>query len=112
MISVFVMPQSSEFFSVMDPRKVGRRIVHTKRHEKQVSGHPIQVDVKFLSFIDENAKKLKCYQYTFIDDVKRVRALKIYARHTQKNAIRFIDHIIKNSPIRIHIIRTDRRHEF
>jgi len=94
------------------PGKVGRRAVHTKRYEKQVPGHPIQVDVKFLSFIDNNGKKLKRYQYTAIDDATRIRALKIYVRHNQKNAIRFIDHIIEKFPFRIHTIRTDRGHEF
>ena len=75
-------------------------------------GHHIQVDVKFLKFIDDNGKKLKRYQYTAIDDATRVRALKIYTRHNQKNAIRFVDHIIKKFPFRIHTIRTDRGHEF
>ncbi len=94
------------------PGKVGRRAVHTKRYEKQVPGHHIQVDVKFLRFIDENGKKIKRYQYTAIDDATRVRALKICSRHNQKNAIRFIDHIIKKFPFRIHTVRTDRGHEF
>ena len=33
------------------PRNVGRRALHTKRYNKQVPGHHVQVDVKFLSFI-------------------------------------------------------------
>ena len=35
------------------PRNVGRRKVHTKRYQKQVPGHHIQVDVKFLKFLDK-----------------------------------------------------------
>jgi len=42
----------------------------------------------------------------------RVRALKIYQRHTQKNAIAFVDHIVAKFPFRIQQIRTDRGHEF
>jgi hypothetical protein len=41
-----------------------------------------------------------------------VRALKIYAKHTQANAIDFVDHIIEKFPFRIQTIRTDRGHEF
>ena len=52
------------------------------------------------------------YQYTAIDDATRVRALKIYKRHTQANAIDFIDYAVKRFPFRIRTIRTDRGHEF
>jgi hypothetical protein len=41
------------------PRNVGRRAVHTKRYNKQVPGHHVQVDVKFLSFIGNNSKRVK-----------------------------------------------------
>jgi transposase InsO family protein len=47
-----------------------------------------------------------------IDDATRIRALKIYPRHNQKNAIKFIDYVIEKFPFRIHTIRTDRGHEF
>ena len=40
------------------------------------------------------------------------RALKIYEKHTQENAIDFVDHIIENFPFRIKEIRTDNGHEF
>ena len=72
------------------PRNVGRRKIHTKRYQKQVPGHQIQVDVKFLKFIDKSRKAVKRYQYTAIDDATRVRALKIYARHNQQNACDFM----------------------
>jgi len=94
------------------PGKAGRRKVHTKRYSKQVPGHHIQMDVKFLIFKDKSGKKLKRYQYTAIDDATRVRALKVYRRHTQKNAIDFVDHIIEKFPFRLQQIRTDRGHEF
>jgi transposase InsO family protein len=94
------------------PRNVGLRKIHTKRYQKQVPGHQIQVDVKFLKFIDKSKRAVKRYQYTAIDDATRVRALKIYARHNQKNACDFIDYIIERFPFRIREIRTDRGHEF
>jgi len=94
------------------PGKVGVRKVHTKRYQKQVPGHHIQMDVKFLIFKNKNGQKFKRYQYTAIDDATRVRVLKIYKRHTQKSSIDFVDHIIEKFPFRIQQIRTDRGHEF
>ena len=91
---------------------IGSDLLDTKRYNKRVPGHHIQMDVKFLIFRNKAGKKIKRYQYTAIDDATRVRALKIYQRHTQKNAIAFVDHIIAKFPFRIQQIRTDRGHEF
>ena len=94
------------------PRNSGRRKVHTKRYEKQVPGHHLQVDVKFLKFKDKNNRSIRRYQYTAIDDATRIRALKIYPRHNQAYACKFIDYVIEKFPFRIHTVRTDRGHEF
>jgi len=94
------------------PRNAKKRTVHTRRYEKQVPGHHIQVDVKFLNFKDTNEKRIKRYQYTAVDDATRIRALKVYSRHTQRNAINFINYVIDKFPFRIHTIRTDNGHEF
>jgi transposase InsO family protein len=71
-----------------------------------------QMDVKFLTFKGEKGEKVRRFQYTAIDDATRVRALKIYEKHTQANAIDFADHIIEKFPFRIREIRTDNGHEF
>ena len=94
------------------PNRVGRRAVHTHRYEKQVPGHHVQVDVKFLTLKRKRGGPVRRYQYTAIDDATRVRALKIYKRHTQANAIDFIDYVVEKFPFRIQTIRTDRGHEF
>jgi transposase InsO family protein len=94
------------------PRNAKTRTVLPQRYEKQVPGHQIQVDVKFLNFIRTDGKKIRRFQYTAVDDATRIRALKIYPRHTQENAIRFIDHVVSKFPFRIHTIRTDNGHEF
>lgn len=94
------------------PRGTRVRRVHTKRHNKQVPGHHIQMDVKFLSFIGKNDEKVRRFQFTAIDDATRVRALKIYDRHTQANAIDLVDHVLGTFPFRIKEIRTDNGHEF
>ena len=94
------------------PSRVGRRSVKTHRYEKQVPGHHVQVDVTFLKLVGKDGKATRRYQYTAIDDATRIRALTVYTRHTQKNAIHFLDHVIKRFPFRIHTVRTDRSHEF
>jgi len=50
--------------------------------------------------------------YTAIDDSTRIRALKVYSKHNQVNAIDFANYVIEKFPFRIHTIRTDRGHEF
>ncbi len=67
---------------------------------------------KFLTFKDKSGAKIRRFQYTAIDDATRVRALKIYEKHTQASAINFVDHIIETFPFRIKEIRTDNGHEF
>ena len=66
----------------------------------------------FYFFKDKNGNTVKRFQYTAIDDATRIRALKIYDRHTQANAIDFIDYVTKKFPFRIKVIRTDNGHEF
>jgi len=94
------------------PNRVGRRAVHTHRYEKQVPGHHVQVDVKFLTLQRPGGQRVRRYQYTAIDDATRIRALRVYQRHTQRNAIAFLDHVVATFPFRIHTVRTDRGHEF
>ena len=94
------------------PRNVGRRAIHTRRYAKQIPGHHIQVDVKFLTLTTEDDRKIRRYQYTTIDDATRVRALKIYQWHNQKSSIDFIDYVVEKFPFRIHTVRTDRGHEW
>jgi transposase InsO family protein len=94
------------------PRNVGRRTLHTRRYAKEVPGHHIQMDVKFLSLKRPDGKKVRRFQYTAIDDATRIRALRIYSRHNQKSAMDFVDYVVEKFPFRIHTIRTDRGHEF
>ena len=95
------------------PRNMRKRDIPSvfKRYEKQVPGHRVQVDVKFLKFKKEN-KITKKFQYTAIDDSTRIRAIKIYSKHTQQNAIDFINYVVDKFPFRIHTVQTDNGHEF
>lgn len=94
------------------PRNLRKRNVKSfKRYEKQVPGHHMQVDVKFLTFKDKLGRKIRRFQYTAIDDATRIRALKVYRQHTQVNAIDFINYVVAKFPFRIKMIRTDNGHE-
>lgn len=94
------------------PANATKRSLKTVRYEKQMPGHHIQVDVKFLSFKNAAGEEIKRFQYTAIDDATRIRALKIYDKHTQENAISFIDYVVSRFPFRINTVRTDNGHEF
>lgn len=94
------------------PKSAPRRAIHTKRYQKRVPGHHVQVDVKFIWLINSDKERVRRFQYTAIDDATRIRALRIYNKHTQKNAINLVDYLIHKFPFRIHTIHTDKGHEF
>jgi len=94
------------------PKQVGRRALHSRRYAKRVPGHHVQMDVKVLSLTSGKGERIRRYQYTAIDDATRIRALQVYQRHSQANAIRFFDYMLERFPFRIHTVRTDRGHEW
>ena len=53
-----------------------------------------------------------CPENQTFDDSTRIRALKIYEKHTQANAMDFINYVVEKFPFRIKMIRTDNGHEF
>ena len=67
-------------------KKASRRALHSKRYNKSVPGHHVQVDVKVLLLKDLAENEYKRFQYTAIDDATRIRALQIYAKQNQANA--------------------------
>jgi transposase len=93
-------------------KKAARRSLHSKRYNKSMPGHHVQVDVKVLILKDLKGNPIKRFQYTAVDDATRVRALQIYKQQNQVNAIGFINYVVKKFPFRIKSIRTDRGHEF
>jgi hypothetical protein len=68
----------------------------------QVPGNNMQVDVKFLRFCDRAGTKIRRFQHIAIGDATRLRALKVYRRQTQENAIKFMDHVIAMFLFRMH----------
>jgi transposase InsO family protein/transposase-like protein len=101
-----------------------------KRYEKQLPGHHVQIDVKFIAPITPPAaagaspaatpgssgtaggRRKKYYQYTAIDDCTRLRVLRIYERNNQKTAIAFADYVIARLPFAVQTIQTDNGAEF
>ncbi|MEX0663631.1 MAG: IS481 family transposase [Acidimicrobiia bacterium] len=81
-----------------------------KRYEKQLPGHRVQVDVKFIEALPGSRKKH--YQFTAIDDCTRIRVLRIYPRNNQKTAIQFIDYVLEKLPFQVETIQTDNGAEF
>lgn len=94
------------------PRHAERRAIHTRRYAKRVPGHHVQMDVTFLSLETATGQRIRRYQYTAVDDATRIRALRVYDRHNQNNAIDFMEYVLERFPFRIHTVRTDRGHEF
>jgi len=94
------------------PRDLKKRSIACTRYEKQVPGHHVQVDVRFLYFNDKQGRRLRRFQYSAVDDATRVRALKIHRRHTRANALDFVDSVVNKFPFRINMICIDNGHEF
>jgi hypothetical protein len=88
-----------------------RPVKSFKRYEKKVPGHRVQIDFKFLNF-QKDGQKIRRYQFTAIDDATRARVLRVYERHTQANAIDFVNQVRASFPFRIHTIQTDNGHEY
>ena len=76
------------------------------RYEKQLPGHQVQIDVKFIAPIGGVPRK-KHYQFTAIDDCTRLRVLRIYPRLNQRTAIQFADYVLQKLPFQVQQIQTD-----
>jgi hypothetical protein len=59
-----------------------------------VPEYHIQADVKFLRFMGEDEQRIKRFQYAAIGDAIRIRALRVYDKHTQRIAIDFTNYLI------------------
>lgn len=93
------------------PGNCRKRSIVSLRYEKQVTGHHVQVDVKFLQSRGDDGRLRKRYQFTAIDDATRIRALRIYERHNQQSAVDIIDYVVERFPFRIHTVHTERARE-
>jgi hypothetical protein len=85
-----------------------------KRYEKQLPGHRVQVDVKFIDpppGVAATKRKRRYNQFTPID-CTRIRVLRIYERNHQKTAIQFMDYVLAKLPIAVEVVQTDSGAEF
>lgn len=87
-----------------------------KRYEKQLPGHRVQIDAKFIEPIasagGRRGGRNKYYQFTAIDDCTRLRVLRIYPQLNQKTAIQFLDYVLQRLPFQVQVIQTDNGAEF
>ena len=58
------------------------RKIHTKWYNKQVPGHHIQMDARYLPFAGKGSEKIRRFLSTAIDDATRIRACKICNRRS------------------------------
>jgi transposase len=82
-----------------------------KRYEKQLPGHRVQIDVKFIEPLGGAAsrgkRRRKFYQFTAIDDCTRLRVLRVYPALNQQTAIQFVDYVMQRLPFQVEVIQTD-----
>ena len=74
-----------------------------KRYEKQLPGHRVQIDVKFiepLGTAKRGKRRRRFYQFTAIDDCTRLRVLRVYPTLNQQTAIQFVDYVMQRLPSR------------
>jgi transposase-like protein len=88
-----------------------------QRYEKQLPGHQVQINVKFVEPLSTATRpavgrRTKYYQFTAIDDCTRLRVLRIYPRCDQKTAIQFVDYVLERLPFPVQVIQTDNGAEF
>ena len=81
-----------------------------KRYEKQLPGHRIQVDVKFIEPLKETRNALLPVHRD--RRLHPARVLRIYDRNNQNTAIRFLDYVCQKLPFRVEAIQTDNGGEF
>lgn len=88
-----------------------------KRYEKQLPGHRVQIDVKFIEPLasmpqGRRGGRNKYYPFTAIDDCTRLRVLKICPTLNQATAIQFVDYVLQRLPFQVEVIQTDNGAEF
>ena len=86
-----------------------------KRYEKQLPGHRVQVDVKFIEPLASSAAGAARSATTSSPPsttAPGIRVLRIYHRNTQKTAIQFIDYVLAKLPFAVEVVQTDNGAEF
>lgn len=88
------------------------RLPTSQRYEKQLPGHRVQIDVKFIEPLasmpqGRRGGRNKYFQFTAIDDCTRLRVLRIYPTPNRATAIQFLDYVIQRLPFQVEVIQTD-----
>ena len=88
-----------------------------KRYEKQLPGHQVQIDVKFVEPLKGAARPADqpAHQVLPVHCDRRLHpaaGAAIYPRCDQKTAIQFVDYVLERLPFPVQIIQTDNGAEF
>ena len=84
-----------------------------KRYEKQLPGHQVQIDVKFIEpLITAGPPQEATTSSPRSTTAPGLRVLRIYPRYDQKTAIQFLDYVLERLPFRVEQIQTDNGAEF
>ncbi|MFS7879354.1 hypothetical protein ACEYXF_39330, partial [Streptomyces asiaticus] len=88
-----------------------------KRYEKQLPGHRVQIDVKFIEPLasmpqGRRGGRNRYFQFTAIDDCIRLRVLRIYPALNQATAVQFLDYVIQRLPFQVEVTQTRNGAEF
>jgi IS30 family transposase len=78
-----------------------------KHYQRQLPGHQIQIDVKFVDALAGSGRRKKFYQFTAIDDCTRLRVLRLYPHCDMRTAIQFYDYTASRMPFTIERVQTD-----
>ena len=81
-----------------------------KRYEKDKPFEMLHVDIKYMGRLN-NSKK-RAYQFSAVDDCTRLAFAKVYDRKTSKNAVDFLEELIKYFGVIPYSIMTDNGIEF
>lgn len=82
-----------------------------QRYEKQLPGHQVQIDVKFIEPI-KGAPRKEVLPVHGHRRLHRLRVLRIYPQNNQKTAIQFVDYVLEKLPFVVQVIQIGNGSEF
>ena len=82
--------------------------------QMQYPGQRAQIDVKYVpaACLAGEAKDMKLYQYTFIDEYSRYRYLEAFQENSTYSSTQFLLHVVEKFPYAIECVQTDNGFEF
>jgi transposase-like protein len=89
-----------------------RSVLTFSRSNTSTSGHHIRMNVSQISARDKAGNWVRKFQYTAIDKRTRIKIYKVFNNHTEINAVRFFNYVMKKLPSHTSVIETLNDREF